>query len=107
MAEDDPTFFRARCPLTGARAKIVAHFVLLAEQQYGGEIVPVAGRPLEEQLALTADNMRRMIAMVAAHRPGLAYVERAQVAVDASVDFCVAVALSADEIQARARRRRG
>jgi hypothetical protein len=44
--DDDPDFFRARCPLTGVKAKHVPHFVLFAERYCGGEIVPLAGAPL-------------------------------------------------------------
>jgi hypothetical protein len=102
MAEaDEPDFMTVRDPATGVQAKRVAVWVLLAERRWGGEVVPVAGRPLEEQLALTADNMRRMVAIAEAQRPGSTSVRKAVVAVEASVDFCVAVALSVDALQGR------
>lgn len=103
--EDEPDFFRARCPLTGVRAKLVAHLVVFAERHCGGEIVPLAGLPLDEQLVQNADNVRRLIAL-AARMARSRYVTRARIAVNASIDFCVAVSLSADELEARAARRR-
>ncbi|WP_433784412.1 hypothetical protein ACQPX6_29720 [Actinomycetospora sp. CA-101289] len=104
--DDEPDFLRARCPLTGVRAKIVAHLVIFAERHCGGEIVPLAGLPLDEQLVLNADNVRRNIALAGARLPRSRTVTRARIAVNASIDFCVAVALSADELEARLARRR-
>jgi hypothetical protein len=99
--DDEPSFFRARCPLTGVRAKTVAMCVIAAQRHHGAEIVPVAGAPLEEQIARASDNVRRAVAMLCARHPAGTYLQRARTAVEASETFCVAVALSADEIEAR------
>jgi hypothetical protein len=96
----------ARHPVTGSRAGNVANWVIIAQRVHGGENVPVGGRPLEEQIALAAENVRRLVAMAAAHRPDNPYLAKHGVAVESSAEFCVAVALSADEIEARAARRR-
>jgi hypothetical protein len=53
-----------------------------------------------------ADNVRRLIALAAAWMPRSSYATRARIAVNASIDFCVAVSLSADELEARAARHR-
>lgn len=106
MAPDDPSYLRARCPLTGVLAKHVAHLVLYAERHCGGEIVPLAGAPLEEQLVRNAENVRRLIALAHTRLPQSTYLARARATVNASIDFCVAVSLSVDELEARAARRR-
>jgi hypothetical protein len=106
VAEDEPDFLRARCPLTDMSAMIVAHLVIFAERHCGGEIVPLAGLPLDEQLVQNADNVRRNIALAAARLPRSRTVAKARIAVNASIDFCVAVSLSADELEARAPWRR-
>ncbi|GAA4884881.1 hypothetical protein [Actinomycetospora straminea] len=102
---DDPDFLHARCPLTGVTARGVATWVLMAERRFGGEIVPMDGAPLEEQIARAADNVRRLIAIAGARRPDNVFLQDAREAVEASDLFCVAVALSADELESRVARR--
>ena len=107
MADDDPDFFRARCPWTGVTAKIVAAWMIVAERRFGGEIVPVAeAGTIDEQIARATDNVRRRIAIACARRPHDAVLEKSRVAVESSETFCVAVALSADELEARYARHR-
>ncbi|MEJ2862826.1 hypothetical protein [Actinomycetospora flava] len=102
---DDPDFLHARCPLTGVTAKGVATWVLMAERRFGGEIVPMDGAPLEVQIARAADNVRRLVAIACARRPDNAFLQDAREAVEASDVFCVAVSLSADELEQRWARR--
>lgn len=98
---DDPDFLHARCPLTGITARGVATWMLMSASRFGGEIVPVGGVPVDEQIARASDNVRRLIAIACARRPDNAFLQDARVAVEASDLFCVAVSLSADELEQR------